>query len=493
MQLADLFDLSLLGRHDRPALDLDGPDGGVETLTFGEIDRRARRMALALQARSVHRGDRVAVQLPNSIEFLEIFIACMKLGAVFVPINVMYRSREVSHIVEDAEPALAITSEENLEFFLAAPSAITIDALCREVEQQPPSPDAVRVALDGDAPALIVYTSGTTGRSKGAVLTHNNCLANAANITMCWCITAADRYLAALPLFHVHGLGNGVLSWLASGCRMRLLERFELQRAVQAFTSFRATLFFGVPTMYVRLLEVADDVAAGIGTPMRLFVCGSAPLPAQVLQAFERKFGHTILERYGMSETLMNLGNPYAGERRAGTVGVPFPGVSARIVDANVLPVAADTVGELEVRGPHVMSGYWNNPDATAKAFRDGWFRTGDLAECSADGYFTLRGRSSDLIISGGFNIYPREIEEVLLEQPGVREVVVVGVPDERRGEVPVAYLVTDEVETGRLRDVCVRSFASFKIPRAFIRVDSLPRTALGKIQKHLLPPWSST
>ncbi|MFN8582564.1 MAG: AMP-binding protein [Gemmatimonadaceae bacterium] len=493
MQLADLFDLSLISRRERAALEVERADGTIQSLTFGDLDVRARRMALALQARGVRAGDRVALQLANSLEFLDVFIACVKIGAVFVPINVMYRAREVEHIVADAEPALSITTEALLENFLTASSAITIDALRREADQQPAQPGPGRVPLDGDAPAMLVYTSGTTGRSKGAVLSQNNCLANTANVVTCWCITDADRYLAVLPLFHVHGLGNGVLAWLASGCRMRLVEKFELQRAASLFAEFQPTLFFGVPTIYVRLLELPDDTARDIGRHMRLFVSGSAPLPAHIHEAFRSRFGHVILERYGMSETLMNIGNPYAGERRPGTVGVPFPGLRARIVDADARQVPVGVVGELEVRGPNVMVGYWNNPSATAAAFRDGWFRTGDLAECSADGYYTLRGRSSDLIISGGFNIYPREIEEVLLEQAGIREAAVVGVADERRGEVPVAYVVADDdAAVQRLRDACVRAFASFKIPRAFIRVDALPRTALGKVQKHLLPPWSA-
>jgi malonyl-CoA/methylmalonyl-CoA synthetase len=224
---------------------------------------------------------------------------------------------------------------------------------------------------------------------------------------------------------------------------------------------------------------------------MRLFVSGSAPLPSTVLEQFRERFGHTILERYGMSETLMNISNPYIGERRAGAVGLPLPGVSTRIVNTEMADVAPGEIGELLVRGPNVFSGYWQRPDATAAAFADGWFRTGDLAERAADGYYTLRGRRTDLIISGGFNIYPREIEELISSAPGIREAVVVGVPDTRRGELPVAYVVADgTLDRAALDHLCRRSLASFKVPRAFIRVDALPRTALGKVQKHLLPPW---
>ncbi|HPV75286.1 MAG TPA: AMP-binding protein, partial [Gemmatimonadaceae bacterium] len=393
--------------------------------------------------------------------------------------------------VSDAEPvAVVVAGDEGASLFPASTAVWEIAALVRDAAGEEDS--TVRRSIDGDAAAAIVYTSGTTGRSKGAVLSHNNFLANGVSLAACWRITSDDRYLAVLPLFHVHGLGNGIIAWLITGCRMRLAERFDVARAAALFEDFQPTLFFGVPTVYVRLLELPADVAARIGQRMRLFVCGSAPLSAATLEAFRTRYAHTILERYGMSETLMNIGNPYEGERRPGAVGLPFPGVSARIVAADGGEVAVDDVGELLVRGPNVIRHYWRRPDADAEAFVDGWFRTGDLARRSADGYYTLCGRRSDLIISGGFNIYPREIEELLLECAGVREAVVVGVPDERRGELPVAYVVADdEGALAGLGEQCRRQLASFKVPRAFVRVDALPRTALGKVQRHLLPPWT--
>jgi malonyl-CoA/methylmalonyl-CoA synthetase len=321
------------------------------------------------------------------------------------------------------------------------------------------------------------------------VLSHNNLLANTANLLASWQITSTDRYLAVLPLFHVHGLANGVCSWLASGCRMRLVKRFERDTAVAFFEEFQPTLFFGVPTVYVRLLELDPATARRLGAGVRLFVSGSAPLPPAVLESFRDRFGHTILERYGMSETLMLISNPYAGERRPGTVGRPLPGVSVRLADAQGREVTgADETGEALVRGSNVFAGYWRQPDATQAAFVDGWFRTGDIASRSADGYYTLCGRRSDLIISNGFNVYPREIEELLLELPGVREVVVVGTPDPVRGEVPTAYLVaSDDFDPDAAKDACARALASFKVPRTFVRVETLPRNALGKVQKHLL------
>ena len=487
MLLVDLFDLSLRGRSDAVGLVHTRSDGVLEELKFGEIRERAAKLASALRRRGLGAGDRVAIHLANRAEFIDLFIACVRSGLVLVPVNVMYREREVAHIVSDADPALIVTTRSSFALFPAGAAVVDIDELSREAA----GAEAVdhRPAIDGDAPAALVYTSGTTGRSKGAVLSHNNFAANATALATCWRITSDDRYLAVLPLFHVHGLGNGVCSWLASGCRMRLVERFDANLAREWFEQFQPTLFFGVPTIYVRLLELPLEVARGVGRRMRLFVSGSAPLPAHVLEAFRERFGHTILERYGMSETLMLTSNLLAGERRAGTVGLPLPGVSLSIRDARGGPVEPGAIGEVWVKGPTVFSGYWRNPGATAAAFREGWFATGDLGQLDISGCLTLRGRATELIISGGFNIYPREIEEVLLEQNGVREAAVVGTPDERRGEVPVAYVVTDaDVDVERLRERCAQLLASFKTPRAIVRMDSLPRNAMGMLQKHLLP-----
>ncbi len=495
MQLTDIFDLSLVGRAATEALDYADSDGTTATLTFGELDVRSNRIARLLTARGLVRGDRLGFFLPNRVEFIDLFLACVKTGVIVVPINVLYREREISHIVADAEPKAVVATVELAPHVPAGAPVWNVDELSAAARDHDGA--RVRTTLDGDDPAAIVYTSGTTGRSKGAVLTHNNFASNTVNLLTCWRVTEADRYLAVLPLFHVHGLGNGVHAWLVSGCRMRLAERFDINRALAWFEVFQPTLFFGVPTVYVRLLELPDEQARRIGAGMRLFVSGSAPLPAHVLEAFRAKFGHTILERYGMSETLMNISNPYEGERRAGSVGFPFPGVSVKLLNAAMQPAAEGEVGEVWVRGPNVCAGYWRRPDATAEAFVDGadgrWFRTGDLAERAADGYITLRGRRTELIISGGFNIYPREIEEVLLEQPGVCEAVVCGVPDKRRGELPVAYIVADETfDEAAVAEACRQALASFKVPRAFVRVESLPRTALGKVQKHLLPPWKT-
>jgi len=483
--LPDLFDLSLAGQPDRPALDWHN-----ETYTFAGVAARAARMAATLQAKGLQPRDRLCVYLPNCLEFIDLFLAAARLGIIFVPVNILYRDREIRHILDDAEPAAIVTTPE---FAPHVPAGVPI-WLSSDLAAAAQSAEASGTRItDPDAPAAIVYTSGTTGASKGAVLSHNVFVVNAVNVTSCWRITSADRLLLPLPLFHVHGLANGLCGWLLSGCRLMLKERFDHNAAAQWFLDFQPTLFFGVPTMYVRLLDVEPGKAHEIGQHMRLFVSGSAPLPAQVMEDFRVLYGHTILERYGMSETLMNISNPYAGERRPGAVGLPFPGVSARILDPEFNPVPDNTPGELFLRGGNVFSGYWRRPDATAAAFHDGWFRTGDIALRSSDGYYTLQGRRSDLIISGGYNIYPREIEEFLSELPVVAEAAVAAAPDKLRGEVPVAYVVPAPgaaIDPAALEAACRAHLASYKIPRAFISVESLPRTALGKIQKHLLPPW---
>jgi malonyl-CoA/methylmalonyl-CoA synthetase len=485
MLLGDLFDLSLRGRAGDIGLICDGPDGARQ-LTFGEIAERADRVAAALRRRGLEAGDRLAVQLANRLEFIDLFLACMRSGVVLVPINVLYREREIAHMVADAEPKLIVATAAQRAQFPADCPFVDLVELMREADAA--TERVPRPSLDGDAPAGIIYTSGTTGRAKGAVLTHNNLVANASSLVACWRITSADRYLAVLPLFHVHGLGNGVCCWLAAGCTMRLVERFDVTRALDWFRDFQPTLFFGVPTVYVRLLELPAGEARAIGERARLFVSGSAPLSPQVFAQFRDRFGHTILERYGMSETLMLASNLLAGERRAGTVGYGLPGTSVTVRDRDGQRVGPGSIGDVWVKGPTVFPGYWRNPDATARAFSDGWFRTGDVGELDVDGCLTLRGRATELIISGGFNIYPREIEDVLLEQPGVREAAVIGAPDPRRGEVPVAYVVTDpDVDCEALRERCAASLASFKAPRAVIRLDALPRNAMGKLQKHLL------
>lgn len=473
MTLPELFHRSLLARKDSIGLEFQG-----RAFTFGEIDARSNRVANLLTARGLRPGDRICVYLTNSVEMIDLFLACVKLGVVFVPINILYREREIFHILNDAAP-FAVISDAKIETSLPV---WTRAELVREAEQT--SSTRPSAAFDGPHAAGIIYTSGTTGTSKGAVLSHGNFSANALTLVDAWRITDADRLLLSLPLFHIHGLGNGLCCWLARGCRMRLLERFEHQKAASEFLDFVPTLFFGVPTIYVRLLDFDADISRQIGSRTRLFVSGSAPLSAHVFEQFREKFGHAILERYGMSETFMIASNPYEGERRPGTVGLPLPGVTVELLKPNGDPAAPGETGEIYVKGPSVFRRYWRGQASFAR----GYFRTGDIATRSADGYYTLCGRQSDLIISGGFNIYPREVEDFLQEQKEVTEAAVVGRPDPLRGEIPVAYIVLrDSIDTAELDRRCRESLASFKVPRQFVTVEKLPRNAMGKIQKHLL------
>jgi malonyl-CoA/methylmalonyl-CoA synthetase len=484
MTLGTLFEASFRERRDQVGLEWKGT-----SFTFGELDARANRMARALAARSLGSGDRLAVYLANRLEVIDLYLACTRLGITYVPINVLYREREIEHILRDVRP-VALLSDGMPPATVQVP-LWQIDELAREAAAMAPDP-LVTPLPDEEAAAAIIYTSGTTGAAKGAVLTQANFAANALRLDEAWRITASDRLLLALPLFHVHGLGNGLHCWLAAGARMRLLERFDASTTPAELLDFETTVFFGVPTMYVRLLEVAEPIADRIGKRMRLFVSGSAPLPTHVFNDFQRRYRHAILERYGMTETLMILGNPYDKQRRAGTVGPPLPGVEVRLLDGDRQEVPDGQGGELYVRSDALFAGYFGQPDATREAFVDGWFRTGDLAVRSNDGYYTLRGRRSDVIISGGFNVYPREIEELLIEQDGVADAAVAGIPDRVRGEVPIAYIVgkPDRValDVARLEAVCRQKLASFKVPRSFVQVEGLPRTALGKVQKHLLP-----
>jgi len=488
VNLSDLFNLTLKGRSDEPALEFRG-----SLFTFRDLDARSTRWASYLHAQGFRPGNRLGVYLPNCVALIDVFVACVKAGIIFTPINVLYREREVSHILTDAEPCALLTNRDLSPNVPDGAVVWLLEEVAADVEAQP-SEFPVHPS-EGDATAALVYTSGTTGRSKGATITHNNFAANATALNTCWRMSADDRMLLSLPLFHVHGLGNGVHTWLTTGYQMRLLDRFRKETILDELLDFRPTVFFGVPTMYERLLAAPPDTAREIGSRMRLFVSGSAPLPAATLERFRGLYGHTILERYGMSETMMNISNPYVGDRRPGAVGKPLPGISIRLVDSARDDASQEVnegeTGEVLIKGPNVFSGYWRQPEATSEAFTpDGYFRSGDLAVRSPDGYYTLQGRKTDLILCGGFNVYPREIEEFLCEQPGVAEAAVVGVPDEVKGEVPVAYIVPasdDGIDEEALSACCREQLAGFKAPRKIIRVEALPRNALGKVQRHLL------
>jgi malonyl-CoA/methylmalonyl-CoA synthetase len=388
--------------------------------------------------------------------------------------NTAYREREVAHIVADSQPkAAALDDAERARWVSNAAGA---DAVI--VGPDVALPDTEPGALDAaspDQPALIGYTSGTTGRPKGAVITHANLLAGCESVRLAWRWAPEDRLVLALPLFHIHGLGVGLHGTLLAGASVVLLPQFDVDAVLDAARDDGATLFFGVPTMYHRL---ASSPRVGELRRLRLCVSGSAALPAELHRVLAERGGQQVLERYGMTETMMNVSNPYDGERRPGSVGLPLPGVELRLED-----------GEILVRGPNVFSGYWGRPDATAESFASGWFRTGDLASVDPDGYLRILGRSKELIITGGLNVYPREVEDVLLGHPGVEEVAVFGSPSSEWGEVVTAFIVPtgSPVDERELEEYVSGRLASFKRPRAWRFVDSLPRNALGKILKHQL------
>jgi malonyl-CoA/methylmalonyl-CoA synthetase len=473
-------------------VDLTGDAEGI--VTRAALQARTAHLATHLAHLGVAPGDRVLVSAQTSLNLLLYYVAALRLGAVVVPANAAYRERELRHIVGDCAPALAIVDEsERAEWIQrVAPAGQTVQIIdpARPGDPATEGGDSPPV-LDTSGPddlAMICYTSGTTGVPKGAMLTHGNLLASAEALLLAWRWTADDGLVLALPLFHIHGLGVGVHGSLLAGARILLLPRFEPRGVLRACARPDATLFFGVPTMYVRLVEAldADPVGSAALSSLRLLVSGSAPLLPVVWAQVRDLIGQEVLERYGMTETIMNISNPYEGERRPGSVGLPLPGVEVRIM-ADGQEVAGGQMGEIYLRGPNVFRGYWNRPAATAEALGpDGWLRTGDVGQRSSDGYISIVGRAKELIISGGYNIYPREVEEVLEEHPGVREVAVVGKPSLEWGEEVVAFIVPVRAEAPpaqtEIESWCRERLAAYKRPRRLAYVSGLPRNAMGKI-----------
>jgi malonyl-CoA/methylmalonyl-CoA synthetase len=419
-------------------------------------------------------------------------------GGVVVPVNTRYRETELRHILADSGARIVVTDpggREEVQKVLGETPAVerVLEASGSDwwsgiasggVRREP-------IELTGDDLAVIGYTSGTTGRSKGALMTHGNFCSNSIAVTSSWGWTANDHLLLVLPLFHTHGLAVGLHGTMIQGSTITLHRSFVAADVLSELHSGRISMFFGVPTMYGRLLAEARQRPER-PTGVRLLVSGSAPLSPQVLEEVQEEFGLRILERYGMTETVMNLGNPLEGERKAGSVGLPFPGIEVRIADpSDSSGVETGDVGEVQLRGPNICRGYWQAPEATAEVWTtDGWFRTGDLGYRDPDGYVFLTGRARELIISGGFNIYPREVEEVLEAHAGVAEAAVFGLSDPDLGEKVVAAVVstgTDPIDVPSLQEFCRARLASFKKPREVYIVPALPRNALGKVQKHVL------
>lgn len=484
--MANLYDTLGVGRTDPARIFAIQP--GRSPVSYGDLDAASARYANALIACGVRSGDRVAVQVEKCMDMLFLYLACLRVGAVFLPANPAYTEGEWAYIVEDAAPALVVRSfgSEN-----SGPRTETLDPTGTGSLPDlaaAASPEFETRASADDELAAILYTSGTTGRPKGAMLTHGNLASNALTLKDYWEFDADDRLLHALPIFHTHGLFVATNVTLAAGASMLFLPRFDAAEVVGALAG--CTVMMGVPTYYSRLLSQPAFGREPVRN-MRLFVSGSAPLSGEVHREFEARTGHAILERYGMTETNMNTSNPYRGERRPGTVGFPLPGVDIRVTDQMTgEPVGQGTVGMIEIAGPNVFAGYWNLPEKTAEEFRGQFFVSGDLGMIDEDGYLHIVGRGKDLIISGGLNVYPAEVETVIDAFPEVVESAVIGVPHPDFGEAVVAVVALMPGASADAAEWAERFegvLARFKQPKKLVFVDELPRNAMGKIQKSAL------
>ncbi len=481
---------------DRPSdrVCLIQPDG--TTITYGEVHQWAGRFASALVGLGVRPGDRVLVQVEKSPEALFLYLGCLRAGAVFLPLNTAYTLREVAYFVSDAEPALIVCRPGAEAGFAAevpqGTRLVTLDGVSGSLPELAAGadPDFADVACGPDDLAAILYTSGTTGRSKGAMLSHANLASNAEALISTWHYTSDDVLIHALPIFHAHGLYVGTNVTLASGASMHFLPKFDAGEVIARMP--QATVMMGVPTFYTRLLDHRPALTRADVATMRVFISGSAPLLAETHARFQDVTGHAIVERYGMTETSMNTSNPYEGDRVPGSVGMPLPGVSVRITDLESgRPLPQGEVGMVEIKGPNVFSGYWRRPELSSTEFRpDGYFITGDIGQLDARGYVHILGRSKDIVITGGYNVYPKEVEMEIDLIDGVAESAIIGIPHPDFGEAVVAVIVPHNgcapVESRVIETLRTR-LAGYKLPKRVLIADALPRNVMGKVQKNLL------
>ena len=471
-------------------------DNGLN-YSWRDMERATAMLANLLASLKLPEGSRIAVQVEKSVEAMLLYLATLRAGYVFLPLNTAYQSAEMEYFIGNAEPAVVVCSKKNfgwvskIAFKAGTQNVFTLDEN-REgslLERAAHCSDQHAIAhKSADDLATILYTSGTTGRSKGAMLTHGNMLSNALVLKDYWGWQPGDVLIHALPIFHVHGLFVALHGALINGSKMIWLAKFDPSVVVKMLP--QATVFMGVPTLYVRLLN-EPGLDKNAVRNMRLFVAGSAPLLIETFNAWQAKTGHTILERYGMSETAMLTSNPYHGERRGGTVGFALPGVTLRVQGDDGQRVATGEIGGIQVKGPNVFKGYWRMPDKTAEEFTaDGFFKTGDVGKIDSQAYITIVGRSKDLIISGGYNVYPAEIEGYINDMPGVLESALVGVPHPDFGEVGVAVVVAKAgtpLAPAAIIGALKSKLANFKIPKQCFVVPELPRNTMGKVQKNLL------
>jgi malonyl-CoA/methylmalonyl-CoA synthetase len=492
---ANLFSRLFDGLDDPGRLAIETLDG--QRITYGDLIARAGQMANVLVSRGVKPGDRVAAQTEKSVPGLVLYLAAVRAGAVYLPLNTAYTLNELEYFITDAEPSLVVCDPSKAVGIgvIAAKVGAKVETLGGDGlgsltdAAAEAKPEFVTVARADDDLAAILYTSGTTGRSKGAMLTHDNLASNSLSLVGYWRFTDKDVLIHALPIYHTHGLFVASNVTLFARAAMIFLPKFDPELIIKLMA--RATVMMGVPTFYTRLLQ-SPALTKESTAHMRLFVSGSAPLLADTHREWFARTGHAVLERYGMTETNMNTSNPYDGDRVPGAVGHALPGVSVRVTDPETgKPLAAESIGMIEVKGPNVFKGYWRMPEKTKAEFRgDGFFITGDLGKIDRAGYVHILGRGKDLVISGGFNVYPKEIESEIDAMPGVIEAAVIGVPHADFGEGVTAVVVCDRnagVDEAAVLKALDGRLAKFKMPKRVIFVEELPRNAMGKVQKNIL------
>jgi malonyl-CoA/methylmalonyl-CoA synthetase len=492
MTLVSSFNKTFQTYADKVAIDVND-----KQVTFEELNKKANKIANSLKKLGVNKGDRIALYLGNNLELIYFFVGILKNGSVIVPMNTSFKEKEAGYLINNSGAKAILTCDEclpviknilpqlpNLKHIIVTDNKeyISYEDFIKDASDEDPN-----VEVTDEDGSIMFYTSGTTGRSKGALLSHKNMESDLEALKQAWHITENDKQILSLPLFHIHGLGVALCGSFYNGYSFVLRPKFDAEETLKLIEEKKATLFMGVPTMYIKILQVKEKYKTD---SMRLFISGSAPLSAETFKEFQQVFGQEILERAGMSETNMNFSNPYDGKRKPGTVGPVLPCVEVKITDDKFDEVHPGKEGNILIKGDNVFKGYWNAPDKTKESFHDGWFITGDLGKIDEDGYVTFLGRSKDLIISGGENIYPAEVEEIINSHPSVLESAVIGVPDKEFGESVKACVVlrgTKKATQEEIIQYCKEKLASYKKPKFVDFIPELPKNAMGKVQKNVL------
>ncbi|HLG23836.1 MAG TPA: long-chain-fatty-acid--CoA ligase [Candidatus Nanoarchaeia archaeon] len=496
MSIASLFKETMSKFPDKAALEFEG-----QKVTFRELDSKSSRAANAFQSLGIAKGDCVAHFLPNSLELIYSILGNFKNGSIVVPMNAGFKGQEAEHILKDSGAKAIITDRERLHIIKNISKNLpelkyiiltdgTEEGTLNFCDLMKNASDKTPKAIIRDEDySIIFYTSGTTGKPKGAALNQINVTSNVKALAQAWKWTKDDVFLLALPLYHIHGIGVALCGSFYAGNTIILKKKFEAEDVINTIQKRKITLFMGVPTMYFKLMEAKNSGNCDVSS-MRLFVSGSAPMPKELFMGFKKKFGKEVLERAGMSESMMNFSNPYDGKRIPGSVGPCLPGINVRITDKNFAELPQNSEGEILIKGKNVFHGYWKRPELNSEIFRDGWFVTGDVGKIDENGYVYIVGRSKDVIISGGINIYPREIEELIESLPEVKECAVIGISNKEFGESVKAFVVLNEnqkLSQNQVISHCKEKLASFKKPKSVEFISSLPKNTMGKILKEEL------